>query len=86
MRRPMRTTLTIDDDIATQLDRMRRDRETSLKGIVNEALRHGLQAMTSPPSPREPFRTRSVDLGKPLIDNLDNLSEVLDAVEGVWRR
>lgn len=86
MRRPMRTTLTIDDDVAAQLDRLRRDRETSLKGIVNEALRHGLQAMKTPPPPREPFRTRSVDLGKPLIDNLDNLSEVLDAVEGVWRR
>ncbi|MGH7092317.1 MAG: CopG family transcriptional regulator [Stellaceae bacterium] len=77
----MRTTLTIDDDVAAQLDRLRRDRDESLKRIVNEALRRGLQELNEPVRPRKPFQTRSVNLGKPLIDNLDCIGTVLEAVE-----
>jgi ribbon-helix-helix CopG family protein len=35
----MRTTLTIDDDVAAQLERLRRERDVTLKDIINEALR-----------------------------------------------
>ena len=73
----MRTTLTIEDDVAAELERLRRARDASLKDLVNEALRLGLRDMTSAPKQRKPFRTRSVDLGKPLIPNLDCIGEVL---------
>jgi SpoVK/Ycf46/Vps4 family AAA+-type ATPase len=42
---PMRTTLTLDDDVAVQLERLRRSREANLKDLVNEALRLGLREM-----------------------------------------
>jgi hypothetical protein len=73
----MRTTLTLDDDVVTQIERLRKARDASLKDVVNEALREGLRHMTSPPSRRAPFRTTSVDLGRCLVSNVDNVAEVL---------
>jgi hypothetical protein len=37
----MRTTLTLDDDVAVALERLRRAGDASLKDIVNDALRRG---------------------------------------------
>jgi hypothetical protein len=78
----MRTTLTIDDDVAALLDRLRRERGTGLRDLVNDALRRGLTQMTAQPKRREPFRTRSVDLGRPRLADIDNIAEALAIVEG----
>ena len=78
----MRTTLTIDDDLAALLTRLRRDRQTALKPLVNEALRRGLAEMVRKPTRKTPFQTRAVDLGRPLVDNVDNIAEVLAKIEG----
>jgi hypothetical protein len=77
----MRTTLTIDDDVAASLERLRKAREGSLKELINEALRRGIKEMTARPKRREPFRTRAVDVGEALIP-LDNISEALAIAEG----
>jgi hypothetical protein len=73
--------LTIDDDIAVQLDRLRRARDASLKDLINDALRRGLREMTSKPKKREPFRTQVFDLG-PFLVNIDNVAEALAYAEG----
>jgi hypothetical protein len=78
----MRTTLTLDDDVAALLRRVQETRKVSLKDAVNEALRQGLEQMVSPPSHREPFQTRSVSLGRCLIGNIDDIAEALAAAEG----
>lgn len=78
----MRTTLTIDDDVAATLERLRKARDARLKDLVNEALRRGLKDMTARKAPRKPFRTRTVFLGKPRIDNFDNIEEVISFAEG----
>jgi len=78
----MRTTLTIDDDVAATLERLRRNRDASLKDLINEALRRGLHDMEAPPTQRKPYQTRSVDLGTPRIPNIDNIAEVLAIIEG----
>ena len=79
----MRTTLTIDDDVAAELERLRKARDAGLKDLVNEALRLGLRQMTAKPErPRKPFRTRSVDLGECRLPNVDNIAEVLAFAEG----
>jgi hypothetical protein len=78
----MRTTLTIDDDVAATLERLRRAEDKSLKELVNQALRRGLKDLAAPVKPREPFRTRSVSVGRCLIGNLDDISEVLAIAEG----
>jgi hypothetical protein len=77
----MRTTLTLDDDVAVQLERLRRTRNANLKDVVNEALRRGLRDMSAPAKKHQPFRTRSSPMGKPLV-NLDNVAETLAQLEG----
>jgi hypothetical protein len=78
----MRTTLTIDDDVAAMLDQVTKLREASFKDLVNEALRRGLRDMTTRPKPRKPFRTRSVDLGRVAIASIDNVADALAIAEG----
>jgi Ribbon-helix-helix protein, copG family len=78
----VRTTLTIDDDVAASLERLRKARDGSLKDLINEALRRGIKDMGARAKPREPVRTRSVDLGRLRIGSLDDISEALAVVEG----
>jgi len=40
----MRTTLTLDDDLAVKLQALAHERHTSFKEVVNEAIRSGLAA------------------------------------------
>ena len=77
----MRTTLTLDDDVAVQIEALRRKRRVSLKAVVNETLRRGLNAESvNRPSPT--FRTRTFDAGSPLLPSIDNVAEALAATEG----
>jgi hypothetical protein len=78
----MRTTLTVDDDVATVLERLRKAREVSLKELINEALRRGLKEMTGPRKRRQGVRTRAVSLGGLRIASIDNIAEVLAVAEG----
>ncbi len=78
----MRTTLTLDDDVAALLARLRKARNAGYKDLVNEALRLGLTQMTAPPRrPRKPIRTRAVSLGACRIGSLDNVARVLAMAE-----
>jgi hypothetical protein len=78
----MRTTLTIDDDVAAQLERLRRSQDVSLKELINDVLRRGLREMGTWPKRREPFRTQPIEGVTPLLDNIDNIAEVLAYAEG----
>jgi hypothetical protein len=77
----MRTTLTLDDDVAALLKRAVAKEKRSFKELVNQALRHGLTA-TAAPRDRAPFHTTGFDLGPSLVGSLDNVEEVLSRVEG----
>jgi CTP:molybdopterin cytidylyltransferase MocA len=80
----MRTTLTLDDDLARLLERRARARKLPFKTIVNEALRRGLAAeaaVASAPTAR-PFAIKARDLGlQPGIDpqKLNQLADDLEA-------
>lgn len=78
----MRTTLTLDDDVAAELERLRKARDVGLKELVNDVLRRGINEMRAPAKRRDPFRTRSVTLGRVRLANVDNVSEVLAVAEG----
>jgi hypothetical protein len=78
----MRTTLSLDDDVAAVLARLRKSRNASLKDLVNEALRRGLKDMSSRPKRREYLQTQSVALGRLRIAGLDNIGEALAIAEG----
>lgn len=78
----MRTTLTLDDDVAAKLEKLRVARRQSFKDLVNEALRRGLSELSARPKKREAFRTRSASLGRCLVGNVDNVSDALAFAEG----
>ena len=78
----MRTTLTLDDDVAVALERLRRNRRMGLKQLINEALRRGLKEMGRRRRPREPVRTQVVALGRLRVSSIDNIFEALAIVEG----
>ena len=78
----MRTTLTLDDDVAVALERLRKTRDVGLKELVNDVLRRGLKDMSVPSKPRQTFRTTSVSLGPSRLPDVDNIGEVLAIVEG----
>ena len=78
----MRTTLTLDDDVAATLEKFRRSRRIGLKQLINEALRRGLKDMGRRRGPREPARTKTVALGRLRVASIDNIAETLAIVEG----
>jgi hypothetical protein len=78
----MRTTLTLDADIAARIEQLRRQRDASLKDIVNDALRRGLEDLSRGPKQKQSFNTHSVDLGRLRLPSIDNISESLAAAEG----
>ncbi len=80
--RCMRTTLTLDPDVAALAERMQRARGQSFKAVVNEALRCGLRAMAAPSGQPAAYRTPAVDLGRCRIGSLDDVAEALAVAEG----
>ena len=77
----MRTTLTLEDDVATSLERLRKTGDVSLKSLVNRALRLGLRELEERP-PREPFVQETLSAGECRLNDLDDIGEVLTLVEG----
>jgi len=79
----MRTTLTLDPDVAAALERLRRAGPRSFKALVNELLRRGLEGLARERRPRgAPYRTRGADLGRCRLGSLDNVADVLAVAEG----
>ncbi len=79
----MRTTLTLDDDVATGIRRLARESNRSFKQAVNAAMRAGIAALsTQKGAPRARYRVKPVSLGKPRLPNLDNIAEILAVAEG----
>lgn len=57
--------MTLDDDVAAALRRAARERETSFKKVLNDAVRRGLRSRPQP----EPFRTTTRPMGlRPGVD------------------
>jgi hypothetical protein len=77
----VRTTLTLDDDVAARLQREARRSGEPFKVVVNRLLRQGFAASSQ--RPPTPFRVVTRDLGRlrPGL-SLDNVGELLEAVEG----
>ena len=80
----MRTTLSLDDDVAKLLRSELRRSGTSLKAAVNHFLRLGL--MASRRRERKPFVVRPRPLGLPAGLSYDNVEDLIEALEGTTHR
>ncbi|HEY5339358.1 MAG TPA: hypothetical protein VIJ85_14210 [Rhizomicrobium sp.] len=77
----MRTTLTLEKDVAIALEKLQQKRASSFKEVVNEALRQGIRMMNAPGKPRKPFRTLPLDLGKPLFNSPEELKALIAQID-----
>jgi len=73
----MRTTLTLDPDNAAKLERLRKERDVSLKELVNDAIRRGLREAEKPAQKRL-LAFPIVDLGRPLFDSTEELKAMTE--------
>jgi hypothetical protein len=72
----MRTTLSLDDDVARLLNKEVRRSGDSFKQVVNRFLRLGLTASKQPV--RKPFRVKPWNLGLPPFEKVEELLEYLE--------
>ena len=80
----MRTTLTLDDDIAAKLRAEVRRSGKPFKEVVNQTLRTGLNSLSQAKA-FPPYRVKARNLGlKPgfSYDNIGELLEQVDQIEG----
>ena len=77
----MRTTLTIDDDLAVALKASAQTSGRPFKAVVNDAIRRGLSTGAKPAARRERFRVLSAPRGfLPGVDPL-KLNQLIDELE-----
>ena len=80
----MRTTITLDDDVASHLELLRQKKKVSMKNLINQSLRLGLHALEQEATDRKIYRIQSKQLGKKRPD-LDNIAEILATDDEAWR-
>jgi hypothetical protein len=79
----MRTTVTLDDDLAIRLEQRRAEHGMTFKDVLNDAVRRGLEvAEEQEQAAPIAVTTRPLPLGRRLIGDVDNVAEALAAVEG----
>ena len=71
----MRTTVTLDDDVAAAVRQLREDRHIGVSEAINELARAGLRRRQK----RQVFRQDSTDLG--LRIDVSNVAEALEFLE-----
>lgn len=77
----MRTTLTLDPDVAAKAKRGAARLNKPFKEVINAALRVGLDAILAPPAAK-PYRTKPRPMGLRGGFSYDNISELIAAGEG----
>ena len=77
----MRTTLTLDPDVAAKVKRGAKELGKPLKEVINTALRLGLDSVLNPP-PAKPYRTEPTPMGLRQGFSYDDIAELLARAEG----
>jgi hypothetical protein len=81
----MRTTLTLDEDVAQRTKDLAAKLNKPFKLVLNEALRMGLDQVEKPQKRRD-YRTIPHKMGLREGLNIDNIQELLSLAEGEDRR
>ena len=85
----MRTTLTLDDDVVKTIkEEMKAGEGKSFKEAVNDLIRLGRYSKIEREKARakKPFKVRAKNLGVYPHLNYDNISELLEQIEGPFHK
>lgn len=77
----MRTTLTLEDDLARRLKKIARRMDKSFKAVVNETIRKGLSLGEPPPEDQERFVVRARACGFRAGVDPTKLNQLYDDLE-----
>ena len=77
----MRTTLTLDDDVAEHAKELSKTLDRPVKEIINQALRVGLESVGKPGAKKH-YKTIPKLHGLRAGLNLDNIQELITQIEG----
>lgn len=72
----MRTTITLADDVAAAVERVRRERSLGLSETVNDLIRSGLVARRG----QRGFQQKTHDMGRGI--DYTNVAETIETLEG----
>lgn len=72
----MRTTITLADDVAAAVEKLRRERSIGLSEAVNDLVRAGLIEQL----PASRFRQKTHDLGRGI--DVSNVGEAIETLDG----
>jgi ribbon-helix-helix CopG family protein len=76
----MRTTITLADDVAAGIEKLRRERDLGLSEAVNDLVRAGLTREQS----RSSFHQRTYDMGLKIdVANIGEVVELLEAEDAI---
>jgi hypothetical protein len=75
---PVRTTVTLDEDVAAKLKQAARERGVSFKVVLNDAVRAGLSRQARP---TQPFRMKTFPMGVRPGINLDKALQLAGELE-----
>ncbi len=76
----MRTTVTLDPDVASAIDQRRHEEGRGLSEVVNELIRAGLRTRSEQPE----FRQRTAPIG--LRVDVVNVAEAIEQLDGAEHR
>lgn len=82
----MRTTLTLDDDVAAKLKAEMKKSGATFREVVNSAIRNGLVTAKRRPSDSRPVKLNHRPLGLRPGLNYESFSELLEQIEGPFHR
>lgn len=81
----VRTTLTLDEDVAAKVNAEARRSGRAVRAVVNEALRAGLEAAGRSRA-RPAFKVRATAMGLRSGVSIDSISALIDEIEGPSHR
>ena len=80
----MRKTVSLDEDVANLIRQEMRRSGASFKKVVNSHIRKGFAA--SKQGSQKPFVVTPHAMGLPPGLSYDNVEELIETIEGLWRR
>ena len=82
----MRTTVTLDDDVAALLRKRQKERGLAFKEALNEALREALATPVRHVGERARRPVKTYSVGRLFVEDLDDVSAIIEDLEGPQHR